>query len=186
MTELLRHPSVLNKVQKEIRGVTNCERNVVDPDLDKMPYLKAVFKETLRLHPPIPLLVPREATNDVKICGYDVRAGTMAITNAWAIGRDPSIWDNPNEFKPERFLGNNSLDYKGQDFELIPFGAGRRICPGILFAMAANELVLANLVNKFDWKLPDGETYEELDMTEATGLTKHREVPLFARATLSP
>jgi cytochrome P450 len=186
MTELLRHPSVLNKVQNEIREITNRRRNVTDLDLDNMPYLQAVLKETLRLHPPIPTLVPREASEDVKICGYDVRAGTMAIINAWAIGRDPAIWVDSHDFKPERFLGNtNNIDFKGQDFELIPFGAGRRICPAILFAKATNELLLANLLNRFDWRLPDGEKPDDLDMTEATGLTKHREVPLLAVASLS-
>jgi cytochrome P450 len=185
MTELLRHERVLNKVQKEIREITNCKRNITDLDLDKMPYLKAIIKETLRLHPPIPLLVPRQATNDVKILGYDVRGGTVAIINAWAIGRDPAIWDDPCEFKPERFLENSkTIDFKGQDFELIPFGAGRRICPGILFAMAANELLLAYLLNRFNGRLPDGQTAEDLDMTESDGFAKHRKVPLFALATL--
>lgn len=118
-----------------------------------MKYLKAVIKETLRLHPPIPLLVPRESTKDVKINGYDIAAGTRVITNAWAIHRDPATWEEPEEFHPERFL-NSTIDFKGQDFKLIPFGSGRRGCPGISFAIANNELVLANLLSKFNWALP--------------------------------
>ncbi|XP_031250777.1 cytochrome P450 71A26-like isoform X1 [Pistacia vera] len=182
MTELLRKPGVMKVLQNEVRGIVNGKEIIKKEDLDKMHYLKAVLKETLRLHPPIPLLVPRESTKDVKIKNYDISAGTTVITNAWAIGRDPNIWDKPEEFRPERFL-NNSIDFKGHDFELIPFGAGRRGCPGVLFAMSTNEIVLANLVNKFDWSLPFGARVEDLDMTECTGLTIHRKVPLLAVAT---
>ncbi|XP_031250710.1 cytochrome P450 71A26-like [Pistacia vera] len=182
MAELLRHPRVMKELQNEVRRIANGKQKIKEEDLDKMHYLKAVLKETLRLHPPIPLLVPRESTRDVKIKGYDISAGTTVITNAWAIGRDPTSWDKSDEFTPERFL-NNSIDFKGQDFQLIPFGAGRRGCPGTLFAMATNEIVLANLVHKFDWSLPVGTKPEDLDMTECTGLTAHRMVPLLAVAT---
>ncbi|XP_010027146.1 cytochrome P450 736A117 [Eucalyptus grandis] len=185
ITELLRHPRAMNILQTEVRKIANGKPNITHADLEKMHYLRAVLKETLRLHPPIPLLVPRLSTRDVKIQGYDIAAGTMVITNAWAIGRDPSTWDEPDKFKPERFL-NSSVDFKGQDFELIPFGAGRRGCPGTSFAMATNELVLANLVNKFDWALPESLKAEDLDMTECTGLTIHRKVHLLAVATPFP
>lgn len=182
MTELLRHPTVMKILQEEVRGITSGQADVSEDDLEKMKYLKAVIKETLRLHPPIPLLVPRESTQDVKINGYDIAAGTRVITNAWAIHRDPATWEEPEKFHPERFL-NSSIDFKGQDFELIPFGSGRRGCPGILFAIANNELVLANLVSKFNWALPGGEKGENLDMRQRTGLTIHRKVPLLAVAT---
>ncbi|CAN4088025.1 unnamed protein product [Withania somnifera] len=183
MTELLRHSSAMNKLQNEAREIAKGKNEIVsEDDLDKMHYLKAVIKETLRLHPPIPLLVPRQARQDVKVMGYDIAAGTMVITNGWAIGRDPAIWDDAEEFKPERFL-NSTVDFKGHDFGLIPFGAGRRGCPGISFAMATNELVLANVVRNFDWQLPNGAKGTDLDMTECTGLTIHRKVPLFAVAT---
>nr|XP_027121992.1 cytochrome P450 71A8-like [Coffea arabica] len=182
MTELLKHPKAMKDLQTEVRGIVSDRLEIDDDDLEKMKYLKAVIKETLRLHPPIPLLVPRNASNDAKIMDYDISAGTMIITNAFAIGRDPSLWEEPDEFKPERFL-SSCIDFTGHDFHLIPFGAGRRGCPGISFAMATNEHVLANLLLKFDWDLPDGAKGSDLDMTECTGLTIHRKIPLLAVAT---
>ncbi|XP_021720180.1 cytochrome P450 71A25-like [Chenopodium quinoa] len=182
MTELLRHPLKMRNLQREVRGITGEKLYVNEDDLEQMKYLKAVIKETLRLHPPIPLLVPRKSIHDTKINGYDIPAGITVITNAWAIHRDPASWDEPERFNPERFI-NSSTDFKGQDFELIPFGSGRRICPGITFAIANNELVLANLMHKFDWMLPGGADGETLDMTECIGLTAHREIPLLAIAS---
>lgn len=105
----------------------------------------------------------------------------MVIINAWAICRDPALWDEPDEFLPERFL-NNPIDFKGNDFQYIPFGAGRRACPGMAFAIAMDEIVLANLVHKYDWSLPSGKTGEDLDMTETTGIAIHRKMPLLAVA----
>ncbi|KAF7806015.1 cytochrome P450 71A26-like [Senna tora] len=176
MTELLRHPRVMKKLQDEIRKVVGSRTHIREEDLVEMHYLKAVLKETLRIHPPIPLLVPRESMQDMKLNGYDIKAGTQVIVNAWAIAHDASIWDHPEEFKPERFL-NSSIDFKGKDFELIPFGAGRRGCPGTAFAMAVNEVVVANLVHHFDWALPAG---KELDMAETAGITIHKKFPLTA------
>lgn len=147
-----------------------------------MIYLKAIIKETLRLHPPTPLLGPRESIRDVQVKGYDISAGTIIITNAWAIGRDPDSWEKPEEFLPERFL-NSDIDSKGHNFELIPFGAGRRGCPGISFATSIVELVLATVVHKFDWELPYGKRGKDLDMTESTGLNIHRKSPLLAVPT---
>ena len=182
MTELLRHQTVMHKLQDEVRTVVGNRTHVSEEDLVNMNYLKAVIKETLRLHLPIPLLVPRKSMEDIKINGYDIAAGTQVIINAWAIARDPSSWDQPLEFKPERFM-NNSIDYKGLDFEYIPFGAGRRGCPGVLFAVAVNEMVLANLVYQFDWKLSDGVEGKDLDMSETNGFGCHRKYPLLAVAT---
>ncbi|XP_023515572.1 cytochrome P450 71A24-like isoform X2 [Cucurbita pepo subsp. pepo] len=181
MSELLKHPEVMKKLKSEIREISGDHKAyyVNEDDLDKMHYLKAVLKETLRLHPPIPLLVPRESTQCIKLRGYDIKPKTRVMINAWAIGRDPEVWDEAEEFRPERFM-NNSIDFKGQDFELIPFGAGRRGCPGIAFATVINEVALANLVHKFEWMLPNG---EDLDMTGAFGLTIHRKHPLVATAT---
>lgn len=182
MTELLRHPKALKDLQTEVRTIANGKLQITEQDLEKMKYLKAIIKETLRLHPPIPLLIPRKATNDTKVMGFDVEAETMVITNAFAIGRDHLLWDEPEEFRPERFL-NSCIDFRGHDFQLIPFGAGRRGCPGISFAIATNETVLANLMLKFHWDLPNGAKGSDLDMTECTGLTIHRKVPLRAVAT---
>ncbi|KAI3763170.1 hypothetical protein L1987_53621 [Smallanthus sonchifolius] len=147
-----------------------------------MAYLHAVLKETLRLHTPLPLLISRESTQYVKLMGYDISAGTQVIINAWAIGRDLSRWEEPENFRPERFL-NNYIDYKGLNFEFIPFGAGRRGCPGIQFAIVVNELALANLVYKYDLELPEEVNAVELDMSEITGLTLHRKSPLLVVAT---
>ncbi|KAL1810375.1 hypothetical protein ACET3Z_027365 [Daucus carota] len=183
MTELLRHPQVMAKLQNELRSTGRKRSDIIVPDeYEKIPYLEAVIKETLRVHPPVPLLVPREARNDVNIMGYDIVAKTMVIVNAWAIGRDPTLWDEPDEFRPERFL-NSSVDIRGHDFQLIPFGAGRRSCPGISFAMVTNEIALANLLHKFNWELPNGMKRGDLDMTETTGSTIHKKEPLLAIAT---
>ncbi|XVF08812.1 hypothetical protein REPUB_Repub07fG0035600 [Reevesia pubescens] len=181
MAELLRHPMIMKELQKEIRQVSGNKSDISEDDLDNMHYLKAVIKETLRLHPPIPLLMPRISTKDVKIKGYDIARGTQVIINAWAIGRDSMSWEKPEEFFPKRFL-NNSIDFKGHHFELIPFGSGRRICPGIVFAMKINELFLANLMHKFDWSLSGGAKENDLDMTESFGLTIHKKAPLIAIA----
>jgi cytochrome P450 len=182
MSELLRNPRVMKKLQNEAREIAQGKTSIAEADLQEMHYLKALIKETLRLYPPFPLLVPRESTQDVNIKGFDIAAGTLVFTNVWAIGRDPAMWDEPEEFRPERFL-NSSVDFKGHDFQLIPFGAGRRGCPGIQFAMTTNELVLANLVHKFDWALPGGARAEDLDMNESTGITSRRKVPLLAVAS---
>ncbi|KAL7127998.1 hypothetical protein ABFS83_14G286500 [Erythranthe nasuta] len=186
MAELLRHPEVLKRLQNEVREIATRDDDnmtiITETDLKKMHYLKAVVKETLRLHPPI-AIAGRSARDNVKVMGYDIPRGTMVITNNWAIGRDPEYWDEPDEFRPERFL-NSTVDYfKGVDFKYIPFGAGRRGCPGITFAMAVVELVLANLMQKFDWELPDGAKPEDLDMTEQPGTAVHRKNPLLVVAT---
>ncbi|XP_010676409.3 cytochrome P450 736A117 [Beta vulgaris subsp. vulgaris] len=179
MTELIRHPRVMKELQEEVRKIIACKGNSVlkvsEDDLDKLTYLKAVLKETLRLHPPAPLLVFRESLKDVKIDGFDIKAGTHVFINAWEIHRDPTFWEEPEEFRPERFLNDSSLNFKGQDFNYIPFGAGRRSCPGISFAMVNAELMLANLVYEFDWKMPENGV---LDMDESVGITVHRRVPL--------
>ena len=127
-----------------------------------------IVKETLRLHPPAPLLLPRETMSPFKVLGYDVEPNTLVLINDWAISRDPEFWKDPEEFIPERF-DDSSLDFKGQNFEFLPFGAGRRICPGIYMATTTVELGLANLLYCFDWKLPEGMKEEDINMEETTG-----------------
>ncbi|XP_014522769.1 geraniol 8-hydroxylase-like, partial [Vigna radiata var. radiata] len=145
--------------------------------ISKLPYLQAVVKETLRLHPPAPMLVPHKSEVDVELCDFMVPKSSQILVNVWAMGRDSSIWPNPDEFKPERFLQSN-LDFKGQDFELIPFGAGRRICPGLPLASRTVPIVLASLLCKYNWKLKDGQKPQDMDISEKYGLTLHKAQPL--------
>ncbi|KAL0341603.1 UNVERIFIED_CONTAM: cytochrome [Sesamum calycinum] len=182
IAELIRNPRTMKTLQNEVREVAGTKEEISEDDLEKMHYLKAVIKECLRLHSPVPLLIPRQSTQDTKVMGYDIAAGTQVIVNAWAIARDPSLWENPEEFHPERFLGTNT-DFRGLHFELIPFGAGRRGCPGVAFAVAVNELALAKLVHKLDFALPDGGRGEDLDMSESYGITVHRKHPMLVVTT---
>lgn len=173
MAELITHPRDMRKLQDEIRAAVGCADRVTEDHLDKLHYLKAVVKETLRVHPPIPLLVPREPPRDTEILGYHVPARTRVVINAWAIGRDPATWERADEFLPERFL-DSAVDYKGQDFQLIPFGAGRRGCPGIGFAAATIEMALASLLYHFDWEAAGGRGSRPgtpLDTSEINGLS---------------
>ncbi|GAY66257.1 hypothetical protein CUMW_247310 [Citrus unshiu] len=133
------------------------------------------YQKVHKLHPPVPLLLPRKATKDVEIAGFTVPKGAQVFVNVWAIGRDESTWDNPHTFIPERFLRSN-VDFKGQNFELIPFGAGRRICPGFPLAIRMLYLMLGSLINSFDWKLED----ENMDMEEKFGITIMKAQPLRA------
>ncbi|KAK1436710.1 hypothetical protein QVD17_02492 [Tagetes erecta] len=182
ISELIKHPRVMKKLQQELTQVASGSSMISEEQLEQMKYLKAVIKESLRLHIPLPLLVQRESTQYINLMGYDIPAGTRVVINAWALGRDPSLWEEPEEFKPERFL-NSSVDYKGFHYQFIPFGAGRRGCPGIQFAIAVNELAIANIVYKYDLSLPDEKGGEELDMSEITGLTTHRKSPLLLMAS---
>ncbi|KAF6140080.1 hypothetical protein GIB67_001821 [Kingdonia uniflora] len=166
MAELVKNPGVMKKVQDEVRSCVGNKANVEESDLHRLHYLKMVLKETLRLHPPGAILIPRESMKHCYINGYDVYPETMVIVNIWAIGRDPESWNKPEEFFPERFM-ESAIDYKGHHFEFLPFGAGRRGCPGISLGSVIMELTLANLLYSFNWKLPTGMTIEDLDMEEA-------------------
>ncbi|EPS60689.1 hypothetical protein M569_14113, partial [Genlisea aurea] len=174
MTELMKNPGKMKILQNEIRNnITSCEENQL-----KIPYLEAVLKESLRLHPPLPLLLPRESTQHTKLMGYDIAAHTNVMINVWAIATEPSIWENPQEFYPERFLieSGKSIDFRGLNFEFIPFGAGRRGCPGISFGMAVVELAVAELVSRFDFSLPNGEMENDMDMSETFGLSVRKKL----------
>nr|XP_043622838.1 cytochrome P450 Tp4149-like [Erigeron canadensis] len=170
LSELVRQPDLMKKLQTEVTEIARGRSMVTEDDMHEMPYLKAVIKESLRLHPPVPVLIPHQAREDVNLMGYDIAKGTQVMVNIWAIARDPLLWEEPEKFNPERFL-NSSMDYRGFDFEFLPFGSGRRGCPGTEFAMAASEVVLANIVLKFDLTMPNEKKPIELDMAGAPGLT---------------
>ncbi|KAK1319382.1 Cytochrome P450 71A9 [Acorus calamus] len=181
MTELARNPDVMNKAQQEVRRVaaqTGRRQTLLqESDLQHLHYTKSVIKETLRLHPPVPLLVPRESIHPCKIDGYDVPVGTRVLINTYAIGRDPESWEDPLKFDPERFA-RADIDVKGGgDFELLPFGGGRRGCPGYGFGLATIEIALARLLLCFDWELPPGVGGGDLDLEEIFGLATRKKVP---------
>nr|ADX99241.1 geraniol 10-hydroxylase [Picrorhiza kurrooa] len=148
-------------------------------NIQRLPYLRCMVKETLRIHPPVPFLIPRKVEQDVDVCGYTVPKNSQVFVNAWAIGRDPETWPNPLEFKPERFM-ESEVDMRGRDFELIPFGAGRRICPGVTLAVRMVPVMLGSLLNSFDWKLEGGAGPKDLDMEEKFGITLQKALPLMA------
>ncbi|KAL0889628.1 hypothetical protein Bca101_013611 [Brassica carinata] len=170
MAEITRNPRVMKKVQSEIRNQMGNKSIISFDDTDKLTYLKMVIKEAWRLHPPIPLLSPREAVSEFEINGYTIKAKTRLHVNIWAIGRDPDTWKDPEEFLPERFMDNN-IDAKGLNFELLPFGSGRRICPAVFMGTTMVEYGLANMLYNFDWKLPEGIAVEDIDMEESPGLS---------------
>ncbi|XP_044497381.1 cytochrome P450 71D11-like [Mangifera indica] len=182
MSELMKNPRLLEKAQAEVRQVFNSKSKVDETSIDEMKFLKLVIKEILRLHPPAPLLVPRESREKCVINGFELPMKTRIIVNAWAIGRDPEYWNEPEIFNPERFL-DRPVDYKGTNFEFVPFGSGRRICPGMSFGLMNVEIALAMLLYHFDWKLPRGMKIEDLDMTEVFGITVRRKDDLQLIAT---
>ncbi|CAL2255186.1 unnamed protein product [Prunus armeniaca] len=173
ITEMIKTPRVMKMAQNEVRQVFNRKGQIDETCIGEMNYLNLVIKETLRLHLPAPLLLPRECGEKCEIDGYKIHVKSKVIVNAWAIGRDPNYWNEPERFNPDRFL-NSLIDYKGTNFEYIPFDAGRRICPGISYGLANVELPLAFLLYHFDWTLPNGMKHEDLDMTEAFGIAVQR------------
>lgn len=181
MTALMKTPQTMHKVQSEIRNSTGKKGKVDEDDLPNLHYLKAVINETMRLYPPAPLLVPRESIERCILEGYEIPPKTVVYINAWAIARDPECWENPDEFVPERFL-NSNLDIKGQDFEVIPFGSGRRICPGISMGLVDLSLTVANLLYSFDWELPLGMLAEDVDIDSSPGIGMHKKIPLLLLA----
>ncbi|XP_047940436.1 6,7,8-trihydroxycoumarin synthase-like [Salvia hispanica] len=175
MTALIKAPHIMKKVQTEIRHVVGNKRKVDEDDLPKLPYLKAVIHETFRLYTPLPMLAPRETTQKCVLDGYEIQPKTTVYVNVWAIARDPEYWKtDPEEFLPERFYGSE-MDAKGKDFGLIPFGSGRRICPGMFMGLANVELAVANLLFSFDWEVPQG---SEVDTDVLPGLIMHKKNPL--------
>uniref|UniRef100_M1ALC7 Cytochrome P450 hydroxylase n=1 Tax=Solanum tuberosum TaxID=4113 RepID=M1ALC7_SOLTU len=168
MVEMIKNSSIIFKAQAEVREAFRGKETFDENNVEELKYLKLIVKETLRLHPPLPLMLPRESREEVDIDGYTIPSETKLIVNVWAIGRDSNYWDDAESFKPERFE-QSSVDFAGNNFEFLPFGSGRRICPGISFGLANVYLPLANLLYHFDWKLPSGIKSSDLDMTESDG-----------------
>ncbi|TVU03994.1 hypothetical protein EJB05_50445, partial [Eragrostis curvula] len=183
MSELLRNPEALATAADELDRVVGRGRLVAEEDVPSLPYVEAVVKETMRLHLVSPLLSPRLSREDTSFAGYDIPAGTRVHVNVWAIGRDPRVWgdEQPEEFRPERFAGS-SVDVKGKDMELLPFGSGRRMCPGYGLGLKMVQFALASLLHAFAWRLPDGVAAEDLDMEETFRISMPRKVPLQAVA----
>ena len=179
MAELLHNPEKLLKARVELLQTIGKDKQVKESDITRLPFLQAVVKETFRLHPVVPFLIPHRVEEDTDIDGLTVPKNAQVLVNAWAIGRDPNIWENPNSFVPERFL-ELDMDVKGQNFELIPFGAGRRICPGLPLATRMVHLMLASLIHSCDWKLEDGITPENMNMEDRFGITLQKAQPLKA------
>ncbi|CAN1291306.1 Cytochrome P450 71A1 [Linum perenne] len=177
ISELMKHPSIMKRAQEEVRRVVvgSCKSKIEEADISEMKYLKCIIKETLRLHAPAPVSL-RKTSAAVKLKGYDIPQGMMVMINLWAIMRDPEVWDTPEEFVPDRFL-NDHVDFKGQTGKFVPFGAGRRLCPGMNLALVEVELVAANLLYWFDWELPEGVI--DLDMSEINSVVLRRENPLY-------
>ncbi|KAK1272897.1 Cytochrome P450 84A1 [Acorus gramineus] len=182
MAELMKSPADLKRVQEELAEVVGMDRKVHESDLDKLPFLMCAMKETLRLHPPIPLLL-HETAEDCEVSGYHVPARSRVMINSYAIGRDPKAWEEADAFKPARFERAGAPDFKGSHFELIPFGSGRRSCPGMQLGLYALYLTVAQLLHCFEWELPNGMKPSELDMNDVFGLTAPRAVRLVAVPT---
>ncbi|GFP83115.1 cytochrome p450 83b1 [Phtheirospermum japonicum] len=177
MTALIKAPHVMKKAQAEIRNSIGKKGTVDEDDLPSLSYLKALIKESFRMYPPAPLLI-RETIEKCTLDSYEVQPKTTVFINSWAIARDPEYWgDRPHEFLPERFL-NSDIDIKGQDFGVVPFGSGRRVCPGMLMGLANVELTVANLLYAFDWELPQGVQAEDVDTEALPGLAVHKKNPL--------
>ena len=176
MAEMMNNLEVMKRVQEELEAVVGKDNIVEESHIKDLPYLQAVMKETLRLHPTLPLLVPHCPSETCTVGGYTVPKGSRVFINAWAIHRDPSYWDKPLEFDPSRFL-NGKWDYSGSDFNYFPFGSGRRICAGTAMAERMVMYSLATLVHSFDWRLPEG---GRLDVSEKFGIVLKKKTPLVA------
>ena len=158
LAELVNNPDIQQKVREELNGVLGHGNLITEPDIPKLPYFHAVIKETLRKHMAIPLLVPHMNLNQAKLAGYDIPAESKILVNAWYLANNPDWWDKPEEFRPERFLGSEKIEANGNDFRFLPFGVGRRSCPGIILAIPILSIVLGRLVQSFELLPPPGQT----------------------------
>ncbi|PQQ13507.1 cytochrome P450 98A2 [Prunus yedoensis var. nudiflora] len=182
MAELIKNPRVQEKAQEELDRVIGFERVMTEEDFPNLPYLHCVAKEALRLHPPTPLMLPHRANSHVKIGGYDIPKGASVHVNVWAVARDPAVWKDPHEFRPERFL-EEDVDMKGHDFRLLPFGAGRRVCPGAQLSVNLVASMLGHLLHHFSWALAEGVNSKEVEMSENPGIVTYMTTPLQAVPT---
>ncbi|KAH9777434.1 cytochrome P450 family 706 subfamily A polypeptide 4 [Citrus sinensis] len=170
MSELMLHQDVITKLQEELAEVVGINNTVEEFHIQKLQYLQAIVKEALRLHPPAPLVIPHWTTQDCNV-----------FLNVWAMHRDPQFWDNPSEFRPNRFLSEDTkLNYFGNNFHFLPFGSGKRICAGLPLAERMLMYVLATFVHMFNWKLPDGTNPDAL---EKFGFVLEKATPLVAIPT---
>ncbi|GJT69581.1 geraniol 8-hydroxylase-like protein [Tanacetum coccineum] len=180
MSELIHNPKKMKTARLELAKLMQNENtNIEEHDISRLPYLQAIIKETLRLHPPVPFFIPHQALRDVEVQGFIVPKKAQILCNLWAIGQDPNVWSDAEKFMPERFL-DVKIDYRGQDFEFTPFGIGRRMCPGLNIAHRMLHIMLGSLILKFDWKLEGNMRVKDLDMSEKFGLTLPRNEPLLA------
>lgn len=179
MAEIMKNPQVLKKAQQELSAVVGEENVVEESHIQNLPYLQAIMKETLRIHPALPLLAPHSPSKSTVVSGYTIPKGSQVLINAWAIHRDPYSWEKPLEFKPERFL-NNNWDYNGSDLSYIPFGCGRRMCAGTAMAERMVLYLVATMLHSFDWKLERG---ENMDVFENFGTVLKKKTPLVAIPT---
>ncbi|XP_055834322.1 trimethyltridecatetraene synthase-like isoform X1 [Solanum dulcamara] len=175
--ELLRRPYIIDKVHQELDRAIGKERWVEEEDFSQLPYIEAIIKETFRLHPLCALLPPHYSMEDCNVAGYDIPKGTSVYVNAWSLGRNSKYWDRPEEFIPERFIENN-IDIKGQNFTLLPFGSGRRRCPGYKLGMKITQIIMANLLHGFNWKLAGDMKPKDISMEEIYALTTHPNKPI--------
>lgn len=181
MANLLNHPDGLMKMKTELNAIVSREgRLMEETDIGTCTYLNNVILETLRLYPSAPLLVPHASSSNCKVAGYDIPSGTWLFVNAWAIQRDPKVWDEPDAFKPERFESEESKTHHGK---FLPFGMGRRACPGIGLAHLVLSLALGSLIQCFDWERVEDVA---VDMSEGKGLTMPKAVRLVAKCKSSP
>ncbi|KAH9667694.1 Flavonoid 3-monooxygenase [Citrus sinensis] len=171
------YQEVIQKATDELDRVIGRSKWVEEKDIVNLPYIQAIVKEVMRLHPPLPCLVPHKARENCKVAGYDIVKNSRIVVNVWAIGRDPTLWEKPNEFYPERFIGKE-IDVIGRNFELLPFGSGRRMCVGYALGLKMVQSTLANLLHGFEWKLPGDMKKEDLDMEEISGGSTTRKNPL--------
>lgn len=182
LAELVRNPRVQKKAQEELDRVVGSERIMSEADIPHLPYLQRIAKEALRLHPTTPLMLPHKASANVKIGGYDIPKGSIVHVNAWLIARDPAVWKDPEEFRPERFF-EEDIDMKGTDYRLLPFGAGRRVCPGAQLGINLVTSMLGHLLHHFTWSPPPGIRPEDIDLSENPGTVTYMRNPVQAVVT---